>query len=402
MNRKGFLYIIFLVAVLWSVASAAAPKPRIYWNQKFSTTFGWCNLDGSDVQIKSVLDAQDLRRFVIHEGLGRIYWSDIPAGVISSSMSGTGTAVIWSNASGSIRGVAVDPNAGKIYWVDGGDILRVNLDGTNNETLYDDLPFSFEGLALDLKNHELYATSWSSGDIIAGPMEGGTIRSIRYLVSTGILSMGPEAIALDVKGNKMYWAHSGDGIIQRANLDGSHVETLVSGLSSPYGIDLNVKSGMMYWTDVSKIQRASMEIPFGQLPGNRTDIVTLVDGLTSANDLHLNLYPLTPMGPGFTYQGILKQQGRGATGSYDMKFSLWGDPNSSESHYKLGSTQTILDVDVNDGLFTVLVNSEGEFGPGAFGEYARWLQIEVKGPDDPDFLILSPRQLITPAPYSRD
>jgi len=53
-------------------------------------------------------------------------------------------------------------------------------------------------------------------------------------------------------------------------------------------------------------------------------------------------------------------------------------------------------------LFTVLVNSEGEFGPGVFGEFARWLQIEVKGPDDADFLVLSGRQLITPTPYCRD
>ncbi len=400
MNRQRFLYNILLAALFCSGAWAAAPKPKIYWNHKFSTAFGRCNLDGSDVEMKSVLDSQDLRRFAIHEGLGRIFWSDVPAGIISSSMTGTGTAVIWSSTSIALRGVAVDPNAGKIYWVDGGDIFRVNLDGTNKENLYDDLPFSFEGLTLDLKNQEIYATSWSTGDIIAGPMDGGTIRAIRYLVST--TTMGPEAIALDLKGNKMYWAHSADGMIKRANLDGSNVETLVSKLTSPWGIDLDVNNGMMYWTDLTRIQRAAMKIPFGELPGNRTDIVTIVDGLGSANDLHLNLHPLIPMGPGFTYQGILKEQGRVATGSYDMKFSLWGDPNSTESVYKLGSTQTILDVDVNEGLFTVLVNSEGQFGPGVFGEFERWLQIEVKGPDDPDFLVLYPRQLITPTPYSRD
>ncbi len=50
----------------------------------------------------------------------------------------------------------------------------------------------------------------------------------------------------------------------------------------------------------------------------------------------------------------------------------------------------------------MLVHNENEFGLDVFGDFARWLQIEVKGPDDPDFTVLSPRQLITPDPYCRN
>ena len=38
---------------------------------------------------------------------------------------------------------------------------------------------------------------------------------------------------MDVAGGKMYWTNSGAGKIRRANLDGSNIETLVSGLEEP-------------------------------------------------------------------------------------------------------------------------------------------------------------------------
>ena len=48
--------------------------------------------------------------------------------------------------------------------------------------------------------------------------------------------------------------------IQRANLDGSQVEDLITGLISPVGIALDVGRGKMYWTDsyTDKIQRANI------------------------------------------------------------------------------------------------------------------------------------------------
>ena len=73
----------------------------------------------------------------------------------------------------------------------------------------------------------------------------------------------PVEIALDTAGNKVYWTEStlADFMIQRADLDGSNVELLVTDLVSPSGIALDVAAGKMYWTDVgsSKIQRANLD-----------------------------------------------------------------------------------------------------------------------------------------------
>lgn len=40
----------------------------------------------------------------------------------------------------------------------------------------------------------------------------------------------------------MYWASALQGSVQRANLDGTDLETLVTGLSSPVGIALQIEA----------------------------------------------------------------------------------------------------------------------------------------------------------------
>ncbi len=62
--------------------------------------------------------------------------------------------------------------------------------------------------------------------------------------------------------NRMYWTDAVAGKIQRANLDGSEVEDLVTGLSEPQGIALDVAGGKMYWAEVGgvlKIRRADLD-----------------------------------------------------------------------------------------------------------------------------------------------
>ena len=92
----------------------------------------------------------------------------------------------------------------------------------------------------------------------------------------------------------------------RANLDGSHVETLVEtghgdetgairlgGASESPSIP---KLQKIYWTQkgpdkagLGRIFRASIEIPKGESPANRSDIEVLFDQLPEPIDLELDL-----------------------------------------------------------------------------------------------------------------
>ena len=62
---------------------------------------------------------------------------------------------------------------------------------------------------------------------------------VEDLVSTGLQE--PTDLALDLVGDKMYWVDQGTGKIQRANLDGSQIEDLVStGLRVPWDLALEL------------------------------------------------------------------------------------------------------------------------------------------------------------------
>ena len=88
-------------------------------------------------------------------------------------------------------------------------------------------------------------------------LDGSNVES---LVTTGLSA--PKDLALDVAAGKMYWTDDGTDRIQRANLDGSQVENLVTaGLAGPAGLALDAAAGWMYWTDerTGKVQRASLD-----------------------------------------------------------------------------------------------------------------------------------------------
>ena len=88
---------------------------------------------------------------------------------------------------------------------------------------------------------------------------------VEDLVTVGVDN--PRGLALDVAGGKMYWTDRNLGTIQRANLDGSDVEDLVtpatSGLahSRRDGLALDVGAGKMYWTERApgRVQRANLD-----------------------------------------------------------------------------------------------------------------------------------------------
>ena len=98
----------------------------------------------------------------------------------------------------------------------------------------------------------------------------------------------------------------------------------------------------------------------------------------------------TPLGTGFTYQGQLRQNGQPYSGSANLLFKLF----DASSGGNLLGTQTLNGVNVSAGLFTVLLNGNGEFGAGVFNGAGRWLEATVNGTP------LTPRQALTAMPYA--
>ena len=128
---------------------------------------------------------------------------------------------------------------------------------------------------------KLYWTDWGTDKIQRADLDGSNVED---LVSGAGLN-GPDGLALDLSGGKIYWTNVGSNKIQRADLDGSNVEDLItSGLSVPYGLALDVSGGKMYWSNrqTSKIQRADLD------GSNVEDLLTL-SGLAFPGELALDV-----------------------------------------------------------------------------------------------------------------
>jgi len=128
-----------------------------------------------------------------------------------------------------------------------------------------------------------------------------------------------------------------------------------------------------------------------------TSLVLYDSTFNQIDSVHITVLS-TSMGTAFTFQGRLMDSNSPADGLYDLKFKLY-DNAEPVCAVQLESTIDIHDFDVIDGQFAV----ELDFGSGVFDGDSRWLETAVRPGDSNDpnaFVILSPRQELTPVPYA--
>lgn len=99
-----------------------------------------------------------------------------------------------------------------------------------------------------------------------------------------------------------------------------------------------------------------------------------------------------PLGSAFTFQGELQDAGLTADGSYDFEFEPF-DAATGGNSLSLSANQTLT---LQDGIFSTLL----DFGDTPFTGEAVWLEVRVRQSGIGSFIVLSPRQQITSAPYA--
>ncbi len=184
-----------------------------------------------------------------------MYWVDAKAGTLHRLIGDEveNLAPTVKNATS----LTVDMAGGNLYWTERtgdrtGRIRGANLDGTNVK-LIKNLTSVPHGIAIDATNSKLYLTNaW--GKIQRMNLDGSNFQSN---LITDLNT--PRHITLDVAGGKVYWTEMGqqDGRIRRANLNGSGVQNVATGLTAP--LSLAVASGKVYWTSARKLQRANLD-----------------------------------------------------------------------------------------------------------------------------------------------
>ena len=139
-----------------------------------------------------------------------------------------------------------------LYLISDDSIQRVSLVKTNVQYIVSELRLP-RGIALDVAGGKIY---WGDSGIQRANLDGTNVENV---VSAD--AEYAEYIALDVADGKIYWTNWLYNKIQRANLDGTNVQDIVTGLESPEYIALDVAGGKIYWTDwwTGKIQRANLD-----------------------------------------------------------------------------------------------------------------------------------------------
>jgi Secretion system C-terminal sorting domain/Low-density lipoprotein receptor repeat class B len=164
------------------------------------------------------------------------------------------------------NGIAVDKNAGKIYFTDPSNdkIQRSNLDGSNIEDLVS-VPFSSPmGIALDLVNKHMYWTERRTNTIKRANLDGSNVQIILR-----DLQIFPDCIALDIPNKKIYYILEGLSGLYRANFDGTGRALVFRSLSIMNQFALDLDNRKIYWSEafISKaigsdaIIRTNMDAP---------------------------------------------------------------------------------------------------------------------------------------------
>ena len=287
---------------------------HIYWTDvnSRSSKIQRANLDGSNIETLFTIESKiSYPTLDIDMDRGKIYWKDYDAKdrhkIRRANLDGSNIETLFITKNG-ISNLTLDANGGKIYWTDdiyyywsdgrynsgavdvrGGKIRRANLDGSNIETLVliedeDKNDITIYDIVLDSARGKIYWTyqkdfkrAFQEHKIQRANLDGSNIET---LVTE--LDKPPRDLALDVDRGKIYWTEidvfdrTWRSEIQRANLDGSNIETLpIPNLSANglhiLSIVLDLTGGKIYWRDRGKIQRANLD---------GSNIETLLTGLT--------------------------------------------------------------------------------------------------------------------------
>jgi len=239
------------------IASSAAGNPARIALDPVNGYFYWTDVgSGSDgrvvrarrdgAAVEAVLTGLDNPAgLAVDTENGKLYWTDSQANTISrSDLDGSNAETLISASSDVDAPVAiqVDRQNDMIYWANGGDegssngsLGRANLDGTGAELILTARANPI-GVALDVNGGKVYWAERGAGEVLRADLDGSNEETI-------VSGTFPLGLSLDLVQDKVYWTVYQNGTtpgeIRRADLAGTNPETLRDDLDRPLGIAVN-------------------------------------------------------------------------------------------------------------------------------------------------------------------
>lgn len=187
----------------------------------------------------------------------------------------------------------------------GGRLFSINPDGSEKTVIVDGSPIP-DGVAVDVEAGHVYWTNMGTPPLNDGSIERADLdgNGRTTIVPSGG-TYTPKQLHLDATGHKLYWGDREGMRVMRCDLDGSNVETLVqTGRGDEdrrdetrwcVGVAVDHVGGHLYWTQkgpsdagLGRIFRAGIELPVGESAARRSDIETIYKDLPEPIDLEID------------------------------------------------------------------------------------------------------------------
>jgi len=279
-----------------SATTVKATKARLFFLSASSGEVFSANPDGSDVKVIVSEGRRLPDGIVVDTAAGHLYWTNMgnptanDGSIERADFDGKNLIHIVSpGGTFTPKQLQLDEKNRKLYWCDreGMRVMRANLDGSKIETLIDtsegdarpgkDIKKWCVGIALDVDAGKLYWTqkgpdNAGEGRIFRANLEIPKGQSPANRKDIELLYDGlPEPIdlELDLANRAMYWTDRGDpprgNTVNRAPMDPAQggkkePEIIFSNLMEGIGIALDLKGGRMFLTDLGgSVYSASLD-----------------------------------------------------------------------------------------------------------------------------------------------
>lgn len=225
---------------------------------------------------------------------GGIFWTNRGASLVERALyDGTGRTTVLASAGTNVRGIWLDLPSNRIWYCDnGGDVIyRMNMDGTSRVPVISLTGGAFPAdIELNLATGLLYYCDQQNAHIRRTNLDGtgGTV-----LISNS--TSQPYYLDLDLTNNKIYWGDfdgvsANTGNVFRMNLDGTGIETVVTGNLETRAVCVDPAGGMLYW--VNRNAGRVMRCRISDLPVSATDttkVQTLYSNLDTPHGMVLDV-----------------------------------------------------------------------------------------------------------------
>ena len=238
----------------------------IYWNDSRLKVTQRADINGGNITTIQTETGRGLNHLALDVAGNKIYTTSgiFIRRVNRFNLDGTGSFQIIAQGTSTVaffpHGIALDLANSHVFYGDPGivptGIRRMDLDGANNIQLINPNVFPptngcgfsgnprhgrGRGMALDLANNKMYFAGHPRlpdflncpaglGEIWVADLSGANLQ----LLISGLEKVTD--VELDLGAGKIYWADARAGKIQRANLDGSNVEDVLTNVLTPFGI----------------------------------------------------------------------------------------------------------------------------------------------------------------------